>query len=590
MNIDQLMVVAVLLATLCLFLWGRWRYDVVSAMAMVTLILVNLVPAEEALIGFGHPAVITVAAVLAISRALRNSGIADRMAKTLLPYTKNPIAHVALLTGLVAFCSAFMNNVGALALMLPVTFVTAAKRGRAAASLLMPLAFGSILGGLITLFGTPPNIIIAAYRAELSGQSFGLFDFTPVGLAIAVAGVGFISLIGWRLIPKNRQSSISPENLFSINEYISEIRVTEGSPLIGEKLGSIKIFQDEEITPVGLLRGNENLEKPSRWRILQENDLIIVKADLANIQTILTTNGLEIVAEAPGWEALQSDNLKIAEVLITRESPLNGRGPQYLHRRTAGALVTLALARQGQSIVKRLKNARFQTGDVLLVQGEEEAVDEAINNFGLLPLAERDLQIGEQKGGLAILVFGFALLIAALGWVSVPIAFIAAITAYVVLDILPVRDLYKDIDWPVVIFLGAMMSVGKALETTGTTELVATSLVDATSTYSPILVLSLIMIITMTVSDLINNAATALIMAPVAANVADLLAVSPDPFLMAVAVGASCAFLTPVGHQSNTLVMGPGGYHFGDYWRMGLPLQIIIFLVALPMILFVWPL
>ncbi len=591
MTADQAIVFGVLALALVLFAWGRWRYDVVALVAMLVVVAAGIVPAGEALTGFGHPAVITVAAVLVISRALRNSGIVDLIARRLAPFTERPFLHIAALTGVVTVCSAFMNNVGALALMLPVAIATAAERGRSPAILLMPLAFGSILGGLMTMIGTPPNIIVAAYRAELSGAPFGMFDFSPVGAALALAGVAFVALIGWRLLPKERRAQTTGERLFEINEYLIELRIPEGCAWVDQRIGEIEALSGD-VVPVGLLRGRDKVVHPSRWRRLRAGDMLIVKADPAALKPVIDENRLELVAgNAAALEGIGADELRLTEAVVMTGSPLEGRNPHYLSRRAGDTVSLLALARQGEPIRDRLRRLRFTAGDVLLLQGEREGLADILADLGLLPLAERDLQLGQpRRVGPALAVFAAAIALGAFGIVSIPIAFLGAIVAYVVMDILPMRELYRDIDWPVIVLLGAMIPVGQALQATGGTTLIAGGIVGATAGLPAWTVLTLVLVVTMTLSDLVNNAATALVMAPIAAGIASQLGVGTDPFLMAVAVGASCAFLTPIGHQSNTLVMGPGGYHFGDYWRMGLPLEILIVAIGVPLILTVWPL
>ena len=590
MTAEQILVCLTLVLVLLLFAWGRWRYDLVAMAAMLTVVIAGIVPTDTALQGFGHPAVITVAAVLVISRALRNSGIVDLVASKLTPYTVGTASHIIVLTSVVTLASGFMNNVGALALMLPVALATGAKRDRSPSLLLMPLAFGSILGGLLTMIGTPPNVIIAAYRADLTGEPFGMFAFTPVGGIVAAIGLLFVAFIGWRWLPERRPGT--SEQAFEISDYIMEVRAVEGCKLIGKKLTDIETLSNEEVVPVGVVRGKDTYIHPAPWRIIRTGDLLILKSDPSSLKTLIDDYGLELVAsKASGLEGLKLEDLKLIEATVAPGAALEGRGTAFLRRRANRSLSLIAVARQGTPIRTRLRQQRFRAGDVLLLQGDADSVDDAIANLGLLPLAERDLAlIQPRRIGIALGVFALALAAGALGLMSMSIAFICAIGVYVLLDILPLRDLYRDIDWPVIVLLGAMISVGQALELTGTTELIASNIVSLTEGLATILVLGLVLVVTMTVSDLVNNAATALVMAPISVGIAQQLGTNPDAFLMAVALGASCAFLTPIGHQSNTLVMGPGGYRFGDYWRLGLPLEIIIVLVGVPMIAWVWPL
>jgi len=592
MTLDQSIAFTVLGASLILFIWGRWRYDMVAVAALVAVTLAGLVPSSDILSGFGHPAVITVAAVLVISRALSNSGIVDVVSRALSPYTENLTMHIIVLSGVCAVASAFMNNVGAIAIMLPVALASCAERGRSPAIVLMPLAFGSILGGLMTLMGTPPNIIIATFRADLTGTPFGIFDYSPVGVPVAVLGVLFTALIGWRLVPRERSGTKNPDQLFEIEEYITEVRIVEDSPLVDGRYGDMEQLIGEDVVVAGRLRTDGRFTKPARRQIVRAGDVLILKADPADLKPIMDEFGLELFGKVPKkLEALEPDNIKIYEAVVSPDSPIEGRSPAYLRRRSGYTLHLLAIARSGEPIRKRLKDVAFRSGDVLLMQGDMDTAGETIAELRLLPLPERGLTLGQpRKIWLALGIFAAAILASAFGLLPIAVAFLAAIILFVVMDILPTRELYSHIDWPIIVLLGAMIPVGQALQNTGATDLIAQSIVAVTSGLPIWVVISMIMVVTMTLSDLINNAATALIMAPIAAAIATTIGASIDPFLMAVAIGASCAFLTPIGHQSNTLVMGPAGYHFGDYWRMGLPLEVLILIVSVPLILWAWPL
>lgn len=588
-TLAQLASLAILGGSLVLFAWGRWRYDVVAVAAMLAVVLAGFVSAEEALGGFGHPAVVTVAAVLVISRVLRNSGMVSVISAYLLPMTRGVVSHVAVLTILVTFASAFMNNVGALALLMPVALATAAKRQRSPSLLLMPLAFGSVLGGVVTMIGTPPNIIIATLRADYGSGPFELFDFTPVGVLVALAGVVFVSLFGWRLIPAQRRKAASLNQTFEISDYIMELRLSKSNLLVGLSIREAAELIGDEVLVVGLVRGKNKALYPSAWRTLRARDLLIVKGDPMVVENAIHRLNLELVVSDA--KHVSMDELRLVEATVAPGSPLEGRDNAFIRRRTRRGVRLIAMARQGRAISTRLRSQIFSVGDVLLLQGEADTLDDQLNDLGLLPLAERELTLGQRRRlGRALAVFVAAVAATATGLISVSVAFLGAILAFVLMGMLPARDLYRDIDWPVLVLLGAMLAVGKALHHTGATTAIAEMLVLQTVELGPVAVLTVLMIATMCLSAVINNAATAVIMAPLSAEVAIQLGVNPDTFLMAVAIGASCSFLTPIGHQSNLLVMGPGGYRFGDYWRVGLPLEVVIIVAAVPVLLWVWPL
>ena len=591
MSVEQSIITAILLLTLLLFIWGKYRHDLVASIALALCVLTGLVSTEDAFAGFGHPAVITVAAVLVISEALRRSGVVDMIAQKILPYTEHPVSHIVLLTSVVTVASAFMNNVGALALMLPVALSTCAKHQRSPAMILMPLAFGSILGGMTTAIGTPPNIIIAMMRAEVSGEAFKMFDFSPVGAVIAVLGVLFITLVGWRLIPTARLQRSATEQLFAINDYLTEVVIVEGSALVGQPFETIAGLSESSIDVVGLAHRHGPVLSLRTGQRLNAGDILILQADPSEVQQLLDRNELELITSADKrFQQLAQGELMLIEGVVKKGSLLEGRDVSFLRRSSGSTLVLVGLARQGVRIGRRLRRQIFQAGDILLMQGAAETADGQLSQLGMIPLAERNLSLGQpKKVAVALGIFAVAIGLGVANVLPLPIAFLLAVMLYLLLDILPIRNLYDAIDWPVIVLLAAMIPVGGALQSTGLTQLLATQVLTLTEGLPLYLIVGLVLVVTMFLSDIINNAATAVVMAPLAYGIATGMGVSADPFFMAVAVGASCAFLTPIGHQSNTLVLGPGGYAFGDYWRMGLPLELLIVLVAVPLILIVWP-
>ncbi len=576
---------------LILFVWGRWRYDLVALFALLVVTITGLVPAGEAFSGFGHPAVITVAAVLVVSRALLNSGMVDYIVRLMGKVGDNPLSQLAVLVIAVTVCSGFMNNIGALALFMPVAIRMARKGGVSPSLYLMPLAFGSLLGGLITQVGTPPNIIISLFRAETAAAApFRMFDFAPVGAGIALAGVLFILLVGWRLLPE-RKVQLSREEQFEIDDYITEIKLPKKSSMIGKRIRDLEEATDGDIAVVGHIREGQKFPAPSRHRTFQKDDLLIIRADAEELQELLDATGLELAdSEKISEEAISSDDIIIMEATITRDSVMDGRSAKSLNLRSRYGVNLLGLSRQGSRLRSSPDTISLRVGDVLLLQGPEESLQEVLPTLGLLPLVERGLRVGQPpRVLLGVAIFGTALALAATGVLSIQIAFTAAALVMVLTGFISLREIYDSIDWPIIVLLGAMIPVSGALETTGGAQMIADGILNIAGGAAPWITLTVILVVTMFLSDLVNNAAAAVLMAPIAISIAAGLGASADPFLMSVAVGASCAFLTPIGHQSNTLVMGPGGYKFSDYWRMGLPLEIIIVIVGIPLIMYFWP-
>lgn len=605
---EQWTIFGILFATLVLFAWGRWRYDLVALIALLVTAVTGLIPAEDIFSGLSHPAVVTVAAVLVLSRGLLNAGVVDTLARWLTRVGDRPWIQVTALTAVVAVSSGFVNNVGALALFMPVAAWMAHRAGRSPSFLLMPIAFGSLLGGTLTMIGTPPNIIIANYRAESADSAFAMFDFLPVGLAITAVGVVFIALIGWRLTPKRREPDDS-DKVFEISSYLTELRVPENTPFAGRSLHDLldAVREDADVFVVALVRTDERHEMPSAYKVLHPDDILLVEADSDSLKTLLEVANLELPTgaggdpENHGDEQAENDDaeskkipqgeLTLVEAIVTPGSTLVGQTATALELRERYKLNLLAVARQGKRLHERIRDIRFQPGDILLIQGSEEQLNPILSELGCLPLASRGLRITRTKRVLAATgIFLITLALVAFQIFPPAMALVGGAAAMVLSGLIGRDEIYDSIDMPVIILLAAMLPVGQALETTGGSELIADGLLTLAASISPAVMLAILIATVMMLSNIVNNAAAAVLAAPIAIQLAQGMDASIDPFLMAVAVGASCAFLTPIGHQSNALVMAPGGYRFGDYWRMGLPLSLLVVATAVPTILWVWPL
>ena len=593
MTADQITICVIVVVLSVLFVWGRWRYDLVAFGGLMAAAATGLIPTGDVFQGFGHPAVVTVLAVLVISKALSNAGAVDLVTRTVGKARSSPVVHIAVLAGVAGLLSAFMNNVAALALLLPVALQSCAKVERSPALVLMPLSFGSILGGLATMIGTPPNVIIASYRAEIAGEPFAMFDFTPVGGPVALIGIVFVALIGWRLLPASVREKNVPADLIAIDDYLTEAEVTEASGVVDMPLHALDDRLAElDAQCIALVRGGRRLLSSARYVRIRIGDVLLIEATPEGLTEVVSKLDLELVgAKTEASEAFETEHVMLVEAIVPPGSRMEGHTPSSLRLGSRHGLNLLAVSRQGRPMRGRLRSLRFEAGDVLLFQGEREQVASSMANLGCLPLAERDLSLGQKRRALpAIGIFAAAIVSSAIGLAPITVTFSIAMLAMVLLRYVRLRELYDTIDWPVLVLLGAMIPIGGALEATGTTTLIADQLLTLLAGAPALVLLTVVLVITMTLSDIMNNAATAIVMAPIAVGIAQALGVSTDAFLMAVAVGASCAFLTPIGHQNNTLIMGPGGYRFGDYWRMGLPLEIIVVAVSVGLISVFWPL
>jgi di/tricarboxylate transporter len=573
-----------------LFVWGRLRYDVVAMLALFAAVILGIVPAKDAFTGFSDDVVIIVATALLVSAAVAKSGITEQIMRPLAPYLSSTRAQVFTLVFAVIALSTFIKNVGALAIMMPVAFQLAKRSNTSPSQLLMPLAFGSLIGGLITLVGTSPNVIVARVRQEIVGRPFEMFDYAPVGLAIAAAGLVCLTLT-FRLLPKDRRGGSSLDAAINIENYVAELRVPAESPLVGQRARDVEALAEGGATLTTVVRERFRRYKPTAALKLQAGDVLLLEGEPEALERVVARGGLALAGQGGDAAAAEgdSDTVGVIEGVVTGDSMLVGTTPAQLDLRERYQVYLLAISRSGQRITQRLRSVRFHAGDVVVLQGRFEVLPDALKDLGILPLAERELGLGRgRKRWIPAIILAAAMIAVAFKLLPIAIAFFGAALALLLTKSLSLREAYESVEWPILILLGALIPVSEAVRTTGATDLIAGWLSVGADAMPPMGALALIMVAAMAVTPFLNNAATVLMMAPIAASLASKLGLNPDPFLMAVAVGAACDFLTPFGHQCNTLVMGPGGYRFSDYWKLGLPLSILVILVGVPTIAAVW--
>lgn len=634
MSFDQAAIVAIFGVALVLFISERVRYDLVALGALLASVLLGLVKAEDAFNGFGNNAVVTVAAVLVMSHALARSGAVDVVSGPLLKHAKHPLVLMAGLCVVGAFLSAWMNNVGALALLMPVAMVGARAGGYPVSMLLMPLSFATLMGGMTTLIGTPPNLLMSDLAERLRGEKFAMFDFAPVGIAITLAGIAFMVLVGWRLLPNARTGRKSPEEMFDVGSYVTEARLMEKSVWIGKTIGEFEQATSDAVVALGLIHGETRLRPHSAY-VLQEGDVLLLQADTQGLQEFVKAGDIELVAaephekpgdaeEAPAEPPVAASPLNAAvvadavvadekaeeeaaraavraekraarraidtiEAVVTPTSWVQGQTARGLRLRARYDTNLLAISRRGRPVSTRLRDVKLFAGDVLLLEGPAADLTETVAALGCLPLADRRLSLSQRKVVLPILVFVGAVGLVIAGITSASVAFVLGAAAMVALGFMPVREVYTAIEWPVVVLLAALIPVGGALESTGAAQLIADGIVAVAGHLPAHGILALVLIATMAITPVLNNAATVLVMGPIAHGVAQSIGVDSAAFLMAVAIGASCDFLTPFGHQNNTLILGPGGYRFADFWKLGLPIDIIVVVVGVALLPIVFP-
>jgi di/tricarboxylate transporter len=541
-------------------------------------------------LGFSNSAVITVAAVLVLTKGLQNSGLVEMIGEQLVKLKGGIMVQLAALTGIVTFLSAIMNNVGAVALLMPVAIHIARKKEIPVSLLLMPMAFAAHFGGMSTLIGTPTNLITSSFREEAIGIPYQMFDFTLLGIGLSIASILAIVFIGWRLIPK-RKGQKSAKELFNIEAYITEVILPESSPLVGLTLKDIGRFSENNVHVLSVVRKGERRVALPPDTVFMPNDILLIRTDTEHLETLLTKTGLELVGSRRIEQAeLETSDMTVMEVVIKSNSMLENNSAFGLDLRRRYGVNLLAVSRQGSFLRTRLDRIRLKTGDVLLLQGHPETLKESLQVLGCLPLAERGLRIGRPKRIiLTLVIFVSTLLLAGFNVMSVSIAFALGVVVMVMSKLVTLKEAYESVDWPVIILIGTQIPIGEALEATGGAQLIAETILRAQNWLPPIWMLILVLIVTMGLSDIVKNAAAVVLMAPIVISLAQGLGVSIDPFLMAIIVGSSSAFLTPFGHQSNVLVMGPGGYKFGDYWRLGFLLEVVVLVVGIPLILMLFP-
>lgn len=590
MTVPQFLSVSIIAVTMGLFVWGRLRFDLVALLALLAGIATGVVPRQRAFSGFGDEIVIIVASALLVSAAIERSGVVEDAFERIAPYLTTTTIQVAVLAGAVTLLSAFVKNIGALTMLIPVAFFITRRTRSTPSNLLMPMSFGSLVGGIVTLVGTSPNIIVARVREEIVGEPFSMFDFSPVGVCIALAGVAFLTF-GWRLLPQGRRGAAPIDAAFILEGYTTEARVPRASPIIGKTIAQLETIADDEVEVAMIVRERTRHLTPAENLTIRADDILLIEGEPASLDRVVDKANLELVGDDTSAPLdAPTDEIGVMEAIVTERSLLIGNTPSEVRLGERYGVHLLAVSRSGRRITQRLRAVRFEAGDVIMLRGNFTIMPDVLGELRCLPLAGRNLRLGSRgRSFLPLAVLGIAMALVAVHVVTVEVGFFAAAVVLLLVRSLTLREAYESIDWPILIMLGALIPVSDALRTTGATELIAALLSAMAGRFSSFGALALIMVTAMAVTPFLNNAATVLVMAPIAASFARSLNYNPDPFLMAVAIGAACDFLTPIGHQSNLLVMGPGGYSFGDYWRLGLPLSIIVVSVGVPLIALFWP-
>jgi di/tricarboxylate transporter len=588
---EQMAAIAIVVTMLGFFIWDRWRYDLVAMGALLAAIAVGVVPQDKAFDGFSDQVIVVIATVLVVSKAIARSGILDRAARRLLKGVDSPSLQIGILSAAVGFLSAFVKNVGTLAIFMPIAIQVARRSKQSASIYLMPLAFASLIGGTITQIGTSPNLLISSVRQDVSGAPFRLFDYAWVGLPLTLLAILFLS-VGWRLLPKDRKGAAAADERFAIEDYTTELLIGEKSPLAGKSVNDLEKAADGDLVVTAVLReGGHNYIPSPHWPLFA-GDVVTVQAEPSALKSLLDESKLDLAHASELKKAEDDDDeLVTLEAVIGADSPLIGRTPRNFALRQRYDVNVLAVSRAGTRRTVRLQTHEFQVGDVIVLQGWEKPLHATMSDLGLLPLADRALGLGRPtQGAVSLGVLALALALISFKVVTVAVGFFAAAVAVIVLKQISLKEAYESIEGPVIVLLAALIPIAQSLQATGVTDVIGHNLASVASAVPGVVALGMMLAVAMVLTPFVNNAAAVLMLGPVAAVVAKTLGYNADPFLMAVALGCACDFLTPIGHQNNLLVMGPGGYRFGDYWRLGLPLSLLVLVLGTLLITLTWPL
>jgi di/tricarboxylate transporter len=589
MSLQQALSFAIIGSAVLLFAWGRFRYDLVALCALLAGLAAGVVPAKDAFSGFTSDVVVIIATALIISAAIARSGAIELALNPLLSRLRSAASQVPVLAGATALLSMPTKNVGALAILMPVALQVGRRTGTSPSSLLMPMSFMSLLGGLVTLVGTSTNIIVSQVRQETTGRPFQMFDFAPVGLVLTGLGLVFVSF-GWRLLPQNRRGRSGMAEAQADAVYSTEATVPDVLPEGLETVADLRLSADN-IALAALVSKEERKSRPLPDARIEPGDLLVLEGEQEALDRLFARTPL--IPAREGKEAPKdsaNEEVRSVEAVVQPGSVLVGGSAQRLRLQQEHGVNLLAVGRSGERITERLRDVVLRAGDVLVLRAGERNLPSAMRDLGVLPLAERDVRLGGVRRRFSpVIILAVAMVLVALKLVPVAVAFFGAAVLVVASGALSMREAYESLDGQVLVLIGALTPLSDAVRRTGGTELIASGLASLAHGAPPLLALGSLMIVAMACSPFLHNAPTVLVLGPIGVALAQRLHLSPDPFLMAVATGAGCDFLTPVGHQCNTLVMGPGGYKFSDYWRLGLPLSILVILVGAPLIATVWP-
>lgn len=591
MTLQQSLAFGLLGVTIVFFLWGRFRYDVIALGALLLGVILGVVPAKDAFSGFANDVTVIIACALVVSAAFARSGLVEAILRPIIPHLKTPALQVPLFAGAVTLLSMVTKNVGALAIMMPIALQVARRTGTSPSSLLMPMSFGALIGGTVTMVGTAPNILVSEVRERILGQPFAMYDYAPVGLGVTALGLVFLSF-AYRLLPTHRAAKETLDSALAAQPYITQVQVPEDWSLDKPSIGHLQQLAHGDVSVMALLRGGQRRGSPHANTHVQPGDVLLLEGEQEALDQLIARAKLKLTrSDRPVAMEEAGEEVRVVEAVVAGDSALIGRSAREHDLHGEHGVNLLAVSRSGYRLSRELGRVKLRAGDVVVLQGGELTLPGALKALGLLPLAERQVRLGDIRHTvLPAVILATAMLLVAFRIAPVAVAFFGAAVAMVVAGSIRMREAYSALDGPVLVLIAALIPVSDAVRATGGADLIAGTLDGIFHGRPALLALGAVMLFAMAVTPFLNNAATVLVVAPIGASLARMLGLNPDPFLMAVALGAACDFLTPIGHQCNTLVMAPGGYRFGDYPRLGAPLSLLVLVVGTLLIAWVWPL
>jgi len=579
---EIVLVLTILAVAIVLFATGWIRMDLVSMLVLLTLGLTGLVSAEEAFSGFSNPAVITVAAMFVISAAIANTGATTKLGEKMIQVAGNSEFRLIIVTMVcAAVFSSFINNIGATAVLMPLVIGMTRKARISPSKLLIPLAFASLMGGICTLIGTPPNILMNELLMEYSGESFAMFDFTPVGIVVVFLGIAYMSLIGRHLLPERKSGPLT--EAYQVKEYITQAEILEGSPLVGKSISESGLEEELQLRIRAILQNRRKYPNPRRHRKLRAGDVLFLEGNPEGILKLRKVKGIEVVPERdnPLVPPVEKDEIVVVEASLTPTSEMVGQTLRDVRFADTHGLTVLAIWRSGAPVVKKVDHVELKFGDVLLLQGPEQKVLHLGKEHGFLLMGGVPVDsYFPRKAPVALGTLFGVVFLAAAGILPIMLSASLGALIMVLCRCLTPKEAYESIDWSIIVLIAGTLPLGLAMENSGAARFIADFIIGGVGPLGPWMVLGAVFLITFALTEVMSHAAAAVLIAPIAYNTALDLAVSPKPFFMAVAIAASSCFMTPISHQSNALVMGPGGYRFFDYTKVGTPLNLMVWLVA----------